>query len=740
MVLKETKKREHLVLLNNTTHEILKNPQNGIKILDSLKKHPRYEEDEAYRLVISSLLAMLLALRNELKIAKKLVSENILDARKISFPGLISYNQNTLGNIYFGYSLYSQALESYLLAVKIEEQEKINVIQICAMTNIAMVFDILDDTSASIKYLKKAYKKIVPTDPSSNHDYSQYIYIICNLLIKLSKSHKGEERDILLNEILKINKNKIDKKALSNIEEAMMHYHVHTGDFLKANQHFDKAREIILKNFGPEFLPRLVKDYAELYYYSNADYKYYIENVEDFVGKNVEIHASFFARLYFILNKYYKSTGDKKKIELSFEKYMYFSEKALEENKADYLNAVDRINENIFFMEENALIKRQNKKLKRLTEELELANSNLELAQNRLNIVTSIGQKIVSSLDLKTIFSMVNKNITHIVALSSFTVFTLNDEGTALESRAFIEQDSEFKNISIPIKARESFNVLAYLRGETIIINNIEDVYKYIGKKKIKFEGTDEINSAMFIPIMLEKRVIGVISLQSDEKNAFSVEYQQFFESLSPFLAIAINNAMRSEKLKEEIESHKLTQQKLQVVNKQLKRLSTLDSLTQIYNRRQFDSMYTKFIKKAEKEGLPLNVCLFDIDNFKNYNDTYGHLEGDKVLVQVAGIIKDHFDKHSSIVARFGGEEFIAVQVGFNEKEILDELNAVRSKIKNLLIVNEESSLGYITISIGVSSNKKVDEYAKSGMMRQADECLYKAKAKGKDQVVQALF
>lgn len=740
MVLKETKKREHLVLLNNTTHEILKNPQNGIKILDSLKKHPRYEEDEAYRLVISSLLAMLLALRNELKIAKKLVSENILDARKISFPGLISYNQNTLGNIYFGYSLYSQALESYLLAVKIEEQEKINVIQICAMTNIAMVFDILDDTSASIKYLKKAYKKIVPTDPGSNHDYSQYIYIICNLLIKLSKSHKGEERDILLNEILKINKNKIDKKALSNIEEAMMHYHVHTGDFLKANQHFDKAREIILKNFGPEFLPRLVKDYAELYYYSNADYKYYIENVEDFVGKNVEIHASFFARLYFILNKYYKSTGDKKKIELSFEKYMYFSEKALEENKADYLNAVDRINENIFFMEENALIKRQNKKLKRLTEELELANNNLELAQNRLNIVTSIGQKIVSSLDLKTIFSMVNKNITHIVALSSFTVFTLNDEGTALESRAFIEQDSEFKNISIPIKARESFNVLAYLRGETIIINNIEDVYKYIGKKKIKFEGTDEINSAMFIPIMLEKRVIGVISLQSDEKNAFSVEYQQFFESLSPFLAIAINNAMRSEKLKEEIESHKLTQQKLQVVNKQLKRLSTLDSLTQIYNRRQFDSMYTKFIKKAEKEGLPLNVCLFDIDNFKNYNDTYGHLEGDKVLVQVAGIIKDHFDKHSSIVARFGGEEFIAVQVGFNEKEILDELNAVRSKIKNLLIVNEESSLGYITISIGVSSNKKVDEYAKSGMMRQADECLYKAKAKGKDQVVQALF
>lgn len=740
MVLKETKKREHLVLLNNTTHEILKNPQNGIKILDSLKKHPRYEEDEAYRLVISSLLAMLLALRNELKIAKKLVSENILDARKISFPGLISYNQNTLGNIYFGYSLYSQALESYLLAVKIEEQEKINVIQICAMTNIAMVFDILDDTSASIKYLKKAYKKIVPTDPSSNHDYSQYIYIICNLLIKLSKSHKGEERDILLNEILKINKNKIDKKALSNIEEAMMHYHVHTGDFLKANQHFDKAREIILKNFGPEFLPRLVKDYAELYYYSNADYKYYIENVEDFVGKNVEIHASFFAKLYFILNKYYKSTGDKKKIELSFEKYMYFSEKALEENKADYLNAVDRINENIFFMEENALIKRQNKKLKRLTEELELANSNLELAQNRLNIVTSIGQKIVSSLDLKTIFSMVNKSITHIVALSSFTVFTLNDEGTALESRAFIEQDSEFKNISIPIKARESFNVLAYLKGETIIINNIEDVYKYIGKKKIKFEGTDEINSAMFIPIMLEKRVIGVISLQSDEKNAFSVEYQQFFESLSPFLAIAINNAMRSEKLKEEIESHKLTQQKLQVVNKQLKRLSTLDSLTQIYNRRQFDSMYTKFIKKAEKEGLPLNVCLFDIDNFKNYNDTYGHLEGDKVLVQVAGIIKDHFDKRSSIVARFGGEEFIAVQVGFNEKEILDELNAVRSKIKNLLIVNEESSLGYITISIGVSSNKKVDEYAKSGMMRQADECLYKAKAKGKDQVVLALF
>lgn len=739
MTIKEMYNKECLELLNQTTHEILKNPQQGFPILERLRNEPRYRDNEPCQLVIQSLFALMHTLKSKLSYSKQLVKENIVEARRLGIPGLVSFNYNTLGNIFFGYSLYSQAIEAYLLAVKLEEQEEINVVQGPSLINIALVFDILGDTTSSIKYLKKAYRRLAPKELRTNHEYSKYIYVICNLLVNLSKTKNTTEAEVLLKEIESVDKSIIDKKALSNIEEALMHYHVHTGNYEEGNHHFKQAKLIILEFFGAGALTRLVKDYAELFYYNDVDFEHYIGFIEDYVRESAEIHSSFLAKLYFILNKYYKSLEDRDKIDMSYEKYMYYSEKALEEAKADYLNAVDRINENIFFMEENALIKKQNKKLKLLTEELEMANKTMEITKNRLNVVTAIGQKVVSSLNLETILSMINKSINKLMPLTSFTVFTLNEDETALESKAIFNKSVKHDSISLSLQAKESFNVLAFLKGETIIINNSEDFYKHFDREDLNKE-TCEVKSAMFIPIRLEKRVVAVISLQSDEDGAFSKEYQQFFESLSPFLAIAINNAKHSEKLQSEIESHKLTQQKLQAVNKELKRLSTLDSLTQIYNRRQFDSMYTKFLKKAEKEGLPLSVCLFDIDNFKNYNDSYGHLEGDRVLVQVANIIKDHFDHKTSIVARFGGEEFIAVQLGQNEAEILSNLNEVRSKIKSLAIENVESSHGYITISIGVSSNISPKLADKSSMMRQADECLYKAKSKGKDQVFQALF
>lgn len=737
---KETGREEYTSLLKKTSHELLTHPKKSLQLLDRLKNSPQFDEDDTYHLVVQSLVALMHIMDVDFKTEKRMISDNIVEARRLNFPVLMSFNYNTLGNLFAAHALYSQALEAYLLALKIEEQENINVVQSCSHVNIAIVLDLMNDTKSSMKYLKRAYNAINPDNIGSDQELSQYVYIISNLLILLSKVKNLEEAGPLLDQIQKIDKTRIDKKALSNIDEALMHYYAHTGDYIKANYHYEQAKLILLNAFGPASLPRFVKDYAELYFNNHVDYAYYIDKLEDYLSECPGCHASFIARLYYILNRYYKSQGDKLNIDYTYEKYLHYSEKTLEENRADYLNVADRIHENITFMEENALIKKQNKKLKLLTEELENANSSLELAKNRLNIVTSIGQKIVSTLDLNTILTMINKNITNILPLTSFSVFTLNEIEDALESKAFFDKDSEFRNIIIPLKARDSLNVKAFLQGETIIINSAEDIQKIMKDGKLIYKGSNDVLSAMFIPVILDKKVIGVISLQSDKKNAFSKEYQHFFESLSPFLAIAIKNAKHSEKLKKEIASHKKTQEKLTLVNKELKKLSTLDSLTQIYNRRQFDSMYSKFLKKASKEELPISVCLFDIDNFKNYNDTYGHLEGDQVLVKVAGIIKQYFNEKDAIVARFGGEEFIAVQVGLGQEDIINKLNEVRSRIKKLRIVNEHSSKGYITISIGVSTNQKPKIEVKSAMMRQADECLYKAKSKGKDQVIQAIF
>ena len=157
-----------------------------------------------------------------------------------------------------------------------------------------------------------------------------------------------------------------------------------------------------------------------------------------------------------------------------------------------------------------------------------------------------------------------------------------------------------------------------------------------------------------------------------------------------------------------------------------LEKLATTDGLTGILNRYAFNKFLEEEIYRAERYGTTFSIILFDIDNFKKINDTFGHLTGDKVLKELARIVKKEIRK-SDIFARWGGEEFIILLPNGNNSVKVAE--KIREKIKN----HKFDTLSKITASFGVTSYKKGDTI--NSIIKRADQALYMAKEKGKNRV-----
>lgn len=170
-------------------------------------------------------------------------------------------------------------------------------------------------------------------------------------------------------------------------------------------------------------------------------------------------------------------------------------------------------------------------------------------------------------------------------------------------------------------------------------------------------------------------------------------------------------------------------------LNSELEDLSVTDALTALYNRRYFDMQYKNEWNRAFRDNKLISVMIIDVDYFKKYNDTYGHPEGDKCLQQVATILKSCINRSSEFVARFGGEEFIAV-VNDNKKACEEISRQIHAALQAADLEHKQSDLGRVTVSIGIASAIPDKNNRRSDAIKKADDALYKAKMQGRNQTV----
>lgn len=207
---------------------------------------------------------------------------------------------------------------------------------------------------------------------------------------------------------------------------------------------------------------------------------------------------------------------------------------------------------------------------------------------------------------------------------------------------------------------------------------------------------------------------------------------------MGAFLAYAIENAGRSDFLKNRLLA--LEAQRLHYLTERLHHLSTTDPLTGLANRRHFESCFDEEWRRALRQQHSLALLMVDVDHFKQYNDRYGHQQGDDCLIAVTECLASYCRRAGDVCARFGGEEFIML---FPDMDLTDAsilADEIRQRIQELGIVHEDNEVSVVTVSIGVAAGVVQSHQHPEELVRCADRLLYDAKESGRNQVKTGLM
>jgi len=245
----------------------------------------------------------------------------------------------------------------------------------------------------------------------------------------------------------------------------------------------------------------------------------------------------------------------------------------------------------------------------------------------------------------------------------------------------------------------------------------------------------EETTAELAIPIRFRDRKLGVFNFENDRAQVFSQDTVSLLQLLCDQLAGVLHLASVNEKLSET--SGELTQanRRLSEMNRTLVELSTVDSLTGLANRRQFDRLLDLEWRRAIRSRLPIALLLVDIDFFKAYNDGYGHLRGDAALNEVAKALASSFSRAGDLVARYGGEEFAALLPNTTEEGALDLAESARARVEARAIQHRGTAgvRGGLTVSVGVASIGPDESIDASRLVAAADRALYLAKDAGRN-------
>lgn len=172
----------------------------------------------------------------------------------------------------------------------------------------------------------------------------------------------------------------------------------------------------------------------------------------------------------------------------------------------------------------------------------------------------------------------------------------------------------------------------------------------------------------------------------------------------------------------------------LRAANQRLEEASRIDPLTGLANRRHFDEIKDIEFRRAQRSAQPLSVLMCDVDHFKHYNDGYGHAQGDACLAAVARLLRDNFARAGELVARIGGEEFAVLLPGADAEQARAAAERLRRRLSAEAIPHSGSPTSpHVTMSMGLASYDPATMDRFDQLLHQADQALYRAKARGRD-------
>ena len=367
--------------------------------------------------------------------------------------------------------------------------------------------------------------------------------------------------------------------------------------------------------------------------------------------------------------------------------------------------------------------------------ELEKMNERLEEMFHDMKTIGSIGRDITAQLDLKIILSIIYDSIKNLMNVTTFGIVLYDQETKMLDTKLFIENGLPIEMGHISVETENSL-VAWCIRNKSLIHMNdsINECHKYLKGEMRPCTGELSL-STIFCPLMVGSDIVGALTVQSKQRNSYSQYHVDTLVALSAYVAIAIKNSEESYKLQKEIKERKKIQAHMTLLNDQLEKMSYIDELTGIPNRRHFTDFLNFELDRAKRMKDSISVLIIDIDNFKEFNDNYGHIAGDICITQVADKLKSSLKRKTDFVARYGGDEFVVVLPNTTEEGAYKIAIGMLNCITAAKIPHEYVSLGRVSITLGgvcliPDQNQSIDT-----ILNLADKALYEAKERGRNRV-----
>jgi diguanylate cyclase (GGDEF)-like protein len=329
----------------------------------------------------------------------------------------------------------------------------------------------------------------------------------------------------------------------------------------------------------------------------------------------------------------------------------------------------------------------------------------------RLEIINELSKQIVSTLESRQVFALLNAALQNALEADAYYIGTVHGDQLHLE---LLYDDGEyFQDLWVNKKGTLCNWVITHQQGlflpdlrNKIDLEDVETVT--VGKDKPTL-------SWMGAP-MRASHVEGAIAISSYRPNAFDRSDMELLNNIAQRAAFALDNAHH---------------------HAQVERQAQLDSLTEVYNHGYFIKALMEQAQTCQGQNQPLSLIMLDIDHFKLYNDTFGHLIGDEVLISLCNVIRQHV-KSTDAVGRWGGEEFCISLPNADEGQALQVAQRIRESMASLKVKDREQlTIPVPTVSQGIAVfPAERDDIIK--LIDLADERLYRAKKRGRDQVESA--
>jgi diguanylate cyclase (GGDEF)-like protein len=703
--------------LNSSAEKVLRHtPAKSIELSTEafeLSKQIQYKKGTAKSLLIMGKASYILGNFEE---AISFLMDALHITQNESFKKYEADVLNVLGNVNLDLTNYNVALDYYMKSLEIIRQINYKKSESRVLNNIGEIYKDLKNYEVALSYYTQSLEIcILINDDGIKCIVLQNIGEIHSYLNSYDTAKEYIEKSLQLSYKVK------DKM----VEAACLHQ---LGKITLKQDNTEESLSLFLKSLkiGQEtkeryFMINLMIDIHKLLGKNDNNDKA-IEYLEKALTLAYEINSKeMIMKIYSYLAEIHEKIGQ-------FDKALHCYKKFHDEERNRMNDVLEHKLKNItlqFKMEqshqEKEIYRLKNVELKEKTEALEKKTAELMESYNNMRIISEIGQDITSTLNLENILDLVYKSINNLMLAYTFGIALYDKETGNIEYSLFIENSKRHPVFINNINKKDNWAAWCILNKKEILINDVEKDYKRYLKDRKNTYGI-KMESLIYCPLIFENNVLGVVTVQSMKKNSYSQYNLDTVKALASYIAIAIRNAQKSNDLEK--------------LNEKLLRLSNLDGLTEIPNRRYFDKEVKTEWESAKINKHPLSLMLIDVDSFKEYNDNYGHLAGDYCLQKIAKTLQSVSNEVEGFVARYGGDEFVAVFPNTSSKTAFNLAETMKNRINKLNIEHKFSKVvDYVTLTFGVCTLIPNEELTVSYLAHSADKALYDAKQRGRNRI-----